>query len=155
VFIHAILTLLLVFSGCLFGGKKETGEASVAAQPGSPAQVPSPPPVSEAVRKETPALSAEAQELHDDIMSRLGSLDRDYQFLRDKVSMLEFLMQEASKESKKTKEEVRAELEKLRTQLSEYNALMLRILDKVSKEPKGPPKANPPETRQETSKAPN
>ncbi|MFN3466504.1 MAG: hypothetical protein ACK4WF_02250, partial [Candidatus Brocadiales bacterium] len=64
----------------------------------------------------------------------LNSLERDYQFLRDKISMLEFLVGEATKDSKKTKEETRIELEKLRAQLSEYNALVLRILGRVSKE---------------------
>lgn len=128
---------------------------SVAAQPVSSVRVPPPQPVTETVKKEPPGLPVEAQELHDDILSRLGSLERDYQFLRDKVSMAEFLIQEASKDSKKTKEEMRTELEKLRAQLSEYNALMLRILEKISKESKASPKANPPETRQETSQAPH
>lgn len=131
------LTLVLSFSGCLFGGKSETTEVVTAPQPGLSTKTPSPPPTQEPEKAKEPyAIPAETQELHDDILSRLGSLERDYQFLRDKVSMLEFLIGEASKDSKKTKGEVQAELEKLRAQISEYNALMLRILDRISKEPK-------------------
>ncbi|HHT9119020.1 MAG TPA: hypothetical protein ACFYD3_00555 [Candidatus Hypogeohydataceae bacterium YC41] len=144
-----ILALFLVFffSGCLFGGKKETpSEVATVPQPVTMPKASSPPPpptqATEKV-KETQELPVERQELYDDLLSRLSSLERDYRFLKDKVSMLEFLMGEANKDSKKTKEEMHAELEKLRTQLSDYNTLMLRILDRVSKEPKKETSAAP------------
>lgn len=84
--------------------------------------------------RESHDLPVERQELYDDILSRLNSMEQDYQFLKDKVSMLEFLVGDASKDSKKTKEEMRVELEKLRAQLAEYNTLILRILSRMSKE---------------------
>ncbi len=126
------LCLVFFFSGCLFGGKKETEEVVTAPQSGQPAKAS--PTVQEMEKPtETYTPPEERQELYDDILSRLTSLERDYQFLKDKVSMQEFLIGEATKESQKIKEEVRAELEKLRAQLAEYNALVLRILNRVSK----------------------
>lgn len=136
--IAVLLPLLLgfSFSGCLFWGKKETAEIVTAPPPSPPAKGPSAPPVKEPEEpKETHGPPVERPELYDDILSRLTALEKDYHFLRDKVSMLEFLVEEASKNSKKTKEEMHVELDKLRSQLSEYNSLMLRILDRVSKEP--------------------
>jgi hypothetical protein len=136
--ILVLLTFLVVFSlsGCLFGGKKETAEEVAAPQGGSLVKGPSLPPVKEPEPpKETKGPPEEGLELYDDLLSRLSAMEKDQKFLRDKVSMLEFLVSEASKESKKTREEMQAELAKLQAQLSEYNALMLRILDRVSKEP--------------------
>ena len=133
-----LLAMFLIFSlsGCFFGGKEDTTAVTAVSQPGPTAKTPSPPPVQEPEKtKEINDLPAERQELYDDILSRINSLERDYQFLKDKVSMLEFLAGDASKDSKKTKEEMRVELEKLRAQLAEYNTLILRILSRMSKEP--------------------
>ena len=132
-----VLSLILSLSGCFFGGEKGPAEGITTPQAGPTTDTKTPPTPStrEAEKaRETPALPAERQELYDDILSRLNSMERDYQFLKDKVSMLEFLVGDASRDSKKTKEEMRVELEKLRAQLAEYNTLILRILSRMSKE---------------------
>ena len=139
------LFLILSSSGCLFGGKKETTEVATVTQPGPTANVNSPSSTREPEKtKEIKDIPVERQEMYDDMLSRLNSLERDYQFLKDKVSMLEFLAGDASRDSKKTKEEMRAELEKLRAQLSEYNALVLRILTRLGKESERQEPSPPP-----------
>ncbi|MEK7241733.1 MAG: hypothetical protein AAB048_03030 [Planctomycetota bacterium] len=131
------LSLIHFLSGSFFGGEKGPAEVVTAPQPGPTTDTKNPPtPSTKETEKarETHDLTVERQELYDDILSRLNSMERDYQFLKDKVSMLEFLVGDATKDSKKTKEEMRVELEKLRAQLAEYNTLILRILSRMSKE---------------------
>ncbi len=132
-----LLLGVLLFSGCLFGGKKEPNNVATIPTEVQPVKATaSLPPKELEKRKEIQGPIVERQELYDDILSRLSALEKDYQFLKDKISMLEFLAGETSKDTKKTKEEMRVEMEKLRGQLAEYNTLIVRILDRVSKEPK-------------------
>lgn len=88
------------------------------------------------IQKKFLAFSREKEEIYDEILNKLVALEKKHQALEEKISLLEFLQKENADKTKQSREEVEAEIEQLRAQLKEYNALMLNIIQKISTEPK-------------------
>ncbi len=80
-------------------------------------------------------LSLETKETQQDILARITGLEEEYQKIKEKISLVEFFQEETSGEIVKMQEELDVELDTLKVQLDDYNALLIKILDKISSAP--------------------
>src|SRR3989338_333410 len=146
--------LMLCCHGCLFGGnnKKEDKAVYPVTTMPTPTKEPEKEPeeqpakkqkeqnsslkvLQQEVSKELNDLSKEMKETHGDLLTRTAALEEDYKQLTEKISLLEFLQGEASGKTAKMQERLEFELETIRQQIEDYNALLINILDKISASP--------------------
>ncbi|MFQ5957393.1 MAG: hypothetical protein ACE5KK_06450 [Candidatus Brocadiales bacterium] len=144
--------LMLCCHGCLFGGeKKEERVVYPVATKTVPQKVPEEEakrkPVNKPVKQGTTTrafqeidkrlskLSQETKEAQEDLLTRITALEDDSQQLKDKLSLVEFLQGESSNEITKMREGLEFELESLREQIEDYNALLIDILNRISSAP--------------------
>lgn len=130
---------LLILDSCLYKGnsKRETPEP-VAVQEKHrppPKDSHSPTNLDAEIQKKFLAFSREKEEIYDEILNKLVTLEKKHQALEEKISLLEFLQEENANKTKQSREEIETKIEQLRAQLKEYNALMLNIIQKISTEP--------------------
>lgn len=143
------LVIFIMCPGCLFGEKEEK---RAVVYPVATAAVPQKRPVERPVEepekklsrskilqlkidKRLDDISRETKEAQGDLLVRITALEEDYQQLRDKLSLIEFLQEESSNEMEKMRESLEFEMETLRGQIEDYNALLVKILDKISSSP--------------------
>lgn len=153
---------MLCCHGCLFGGnnKKEDKAVYPVTTMPAPAKEPEKEPeeqpakrnneqnpslraFQQEVGKELNDLSNEMRETHGDLLTRTAALEEDYKQLTEKISLLEFLQGEASGKTAKMQERLEFELETIRQQIEDYNALLINILDKISASPGAAPLGTP------------
>ncbi|MFQ5862775.1 MAG: hypothetical protein ACE5IC_06590 [Candidatus Brocadiales bacterium] len=145
--------LILCCHGCLFGGEeKKKGVvypvATTTVPPKGPKEEAVKGPVKEPVKrdpthrafrletdKRLSKLSRETKEAQQDLLTRITALEEDYQQLKDKLSLVEFLHEDSSGEITKMRERLEFELETLREQIEDYNALLVEILNRISSAP--------------------
>ncbi|MEE9583978.1 MAG: hypothetical protein V3W51_00715 [Candidatus Brocadiales bacterium] len=141
--------LLLCCHGCLFGGEKKEKKAAY------PVTTMKPPkkelekePVERPVRQNPPLkafglemdkrfrnLSREMKETQEDLLTRVTALEVDSQELSDTLLLVEFFQEESVNEMANMQERLEFELEALREQIEDYNALLVTILDRISSVP--------------------
>lgn len=150
--------LMLCCQSCLFGGKEEKRTVVYPVATTVPPQKQSEPPADEP-QKKVPGptmlqlkmdkrlrdISRETKEAQEDLLVRITALEEDYRQLRDKLSLIESLQEESSGKMERIRESLEFELETLRAQIEDYNALLVKILDKVSSSPEatGQPEFTP------------
>ena len=151
--------LILSCQGCLyFGGGKKKERATVypVARMTPPREEPEKEPAKKPVKK--PArqgppqtafrlemnrrfdnLSRETKDAQEDLLTSVTALEEDNIQIREALSLLEFFQDESSSEVMKMQEKLEFELGALRQQIEDYNALMVKILKKISAVPKAIP----------------
>ncbi len=148
--------LILSCQGCLFffGGDKKKERATVypVARMTPPKKEPEKEPVKKPARQSPPLtafrlemnrrfdnLSRETREAQEDLLTSVTALEEDNIQIREALSLLEFFQDESSSEVMKMQEKLEFELGTLRQQVQDYNALMVKILKKISAAPEAIP----------------
>lgn len=142
--------LMLCCHGCLFGGNKKEERTPVypVTTMSAPRTTPQEKHEEEAARQERQLrayrremdkhfrqFSQGMKEAQEDLIVRITALEEDYQQIKEKLSLMEFFQDESSKDRAKLQERLEFEFETLREQIDDYNALLVKVLDKISTVP--------------------